>query len=51
MEKGSLSLRTCLWLEGVLDPCDLCQKPFFSGGEGYCAPKRKSLGVFFCFPI
>jgi hypothetical protein len=43
MEKCSLSVRPCLWLDGVLDPCDLCQKLFFSGGEGYCTTKCKPL--------
>jgi hypothetical protein len=36
MEKGSFSVRMLRWLEELVDlPLgDLCQKDFFSGGEG-----------------
>jgi hypothetical protein len=50
MKKGSFSLRACLWLDGVLDPFDLFQKPFFSGGEGYARLKCEHLTCFLQFP-
>ena len=40
IEKGSFSLSMLRWLEDMVDVGDLCQKLFFSGGEGYCIDER-----------
>lgn len=35
IEKGSFSFNKLRWFEDIVDVGDLCQNPFFSGGDGF----------------
>ena len=33
------------WLDDMVEEGDLCQKLFFSGGEGYCINERDGANI------